>query len=78
MNGIQVYRVELEDGTGSRRPCWRCGSVAPPDSALTMADSFGCLPFALYEEAAADAANIDDGSSTNPQATNHRHQTALL
>ena len=19
-----------EDGTGSRRPCWRCGSVAPP------------------------------------------------
>jgi hypothetical protein len=43
-----------------------------------MADSFGCLPFALYEKTAADAANIDDGSSTNTQATNQRHQTAHL
>lgn len=27
--------MEFEDGTGSRHPRWRCGSVAPPDSTLS-------------------------------------------
>lgn len=40
--------MEAEDGTGSRRPSWRCGNVTPPIPFDISSEQLRLLTFFIY------------------------------